>query len=58
VQIQVGVAELDIVKPPPEPVLLEPGEIVDVVVLEALGLLDTLDAEAKRQEQAVETLDT
>jgi hypothetical protein len=73
VQVQVVADELAIVKPPPEPELLELEEIVgeagldfvelevvelEVVELEVVELLDGLGAAVKRHEQAVETLDT
>jgi hypothetical protein len=63
VQVQVIADELAIVKPPPEPELLELEEIVgeaglDFVELEVVELLDGLGAAVKRHEQAVETLDT
>lgn len=61
-QVQVGVPELDIVKPPPDPEVLEPEEIVGeavlVLVTGGAELLDGLGAAVKRQEQAVETFDT
>lgn len=64
VQVQVGVPEPDTVKPPPELVLLKLDEVVVETVLEVVvvkigaELLDGLGAAVKRQEQAVETLDT
>jgi len=62
VAVHVG---LEMVKPPPEPVLLELvdvgalGVVLDVVVGNiGVELLDGLGAAVNRQEQAVESLDT
>jgi hypothetical protein len=62
VQVQVVVDELATVKPPPEPELLDPDEIVGEAGLEDVELvdvelLDGLGTAVKRHEQAVETFD-